>query len=320
VRGYAVKGEIRGRTRLEVSRERGLTALVGREPERQRLTSAFRRTSDGAGGVVLIAGDAGVGKSRLLYELLRSLEANRHLELETTCVSYGHAMAYRPVMELYRGYLGLPEGVSPEEIRRLVTERLEWLHLNGEEPAILLAHFLGAPAPPEFLLRVQGAQLKARTNDLLASVLVRESERAPVVLVVENVHWIDASSEEFLKLLADRVQAHAVLLVLTTRPGPSMDWLPASTETIRLEGLDTEDVRGMVHALLGTRDVAVSLWQILIDKGAGNPLYFEEILRQLQETGGIHVEEGEARLRTTALMVPETIRDIIASRVDRLVE
>jgi class 3 adenylate cyclase/tetratricopeptide (TPR) repeat protein len=320
VRGYAAKGEIRGRTRLEVSRERGLTPLVGRGPERQRLASAFRQTSDGAGAVVLIAGDAGVGKSRLLYEFLRSLDASRHLELETTCASYGHAIAYRPIMELYRRYLGLPEGVSPEEIRRVVTERLASLNLRGEEPAILFAHFLGVPAPPEFLLRVQGAQLKARTNDLLASVLVRESERAPVVLVIENVHWIDASSEEFLKLLADRVQAHAVLLVLTTRPGPSMERLPASTETIRLEGLDTEDVRGMVHALLGTRDVAASLLQILIAKGAGNPLYVEEILRQLQETGGILVEEGEARLRATALMVPETIRDIITSRVDRLME
>ena len=195
----------------------------------------------------MIAGDAGVGKSRLLYEFLRGLDTSPSLELETTCASYGQAMAYRPIMEVYRRYLDLSEGLAADEIRRRGVERLRSLGIEGEEPALLLAHFLGASAPPEFLLRVQGAQLKARTNDVLASMLLRESERTPVVLVIENVHWIDASSEEFLKSLADRLHDHRALLVLTTRPGRPMEWLPATTETITLEGLDLDDLRQMVH-------------------------------------------------------------------------
>ena len=151
-------------------------------------------------------------------------------------------------------------------------------------------------------------------------MLLRESERTPVVLVVENVHWIDASSEEFLKSLADGLHDHRALLVLTTRPGRPMAWLPATTETITLEGLDLDDLRQMVHTLLGTRAVSAALLQILLAKGEGNPLYVEEILRQLQEMGGILVEDGEARLRAADVTVPETIRDIIAARVDRLVE
>ena len=112
VRAYAVKGEIRGRTRLEVSRERGLTPLVGRRAERERLAEVFRKTGDGHGGIVVIAGDAGVGKSRLLYEFLRGLDTSPSLELETTCASYGQAMAYRPIMEVYRRYLDLAGGTG----------------------------------------------------------------------------------------------------------------------------------------------------------------------------------------------------------------
>ena len=172
-----------------------------------------------------------------LYEFLRGLDTSPSLELETTCASYSQAMAYRPIMEVYRRYLDLSEGLAADEILvvRLAWERLRSLGIEGEEPALLLAHFLGASAPPEFLLRVQGAQLaKARTNDVLASMLLRESKRTPVVLVIENVHWIDASSEEFLKSLVDRLHDHRALLVLTTRPGRPMEWLPATTETITL--------------------------------------------------------------------------------------
>ena len=320
VRAYAVTGEIRGRTRLEVSRERGLTPLAGRRAERQRLSEAFQNACDGHGGTVVIAGEAGVGKSRLLYEFFRDLPAGDHLELESTCMSYGQTMAYRPVLELYRRYLHLPEGVAAADITRVVAERLGSLGIESDESRILLAHFLGAAAPPEFLVRVQGAQLKARTNQLLAGLLWRHSEERPIVLVIENVHWVDASSEEFLRLLADGVGDRRVLLILTTRPERPMEWLPSAAQTIQLEGLDPEDIRDMVHALLGTRAVSASFFQILLAKGEGNPLYVEEILRQVQETGGIVIEQGEVRLRAGDVVVPETIRDIIAARVDGLLE
>ncbi len=141
-----------------------------------------------------------------------------------------------------------------------------------------------------------------------------------MVIVVENVHWIDASSEELLKSLAERAHKHAVLLVLTTRPGASLDWLPSATERLQLEGLTHDDIGEMVGALCASRSVSEPLFQLLVAKGGGNPLYVEEIVRQLQETEGIVVENGEARLRAADVTVPETIRDIIAARVDRLAE
>ena len=154
---------------------------------------------------------------------------------------------------------------------------------------------------------------------MLREVIVRESRRAPVVVIVENVHWIDVSSEDFLKSLAEQVRLHAVLLLLTTRSGSPRDWLSgATTETIALEGLDPSDIAEMIRRLSGAQDVSKPLLDLLFAKGEGNPLYVEEIVRQLQETEGILVEDGEARLRASDVSVPETIHDIIAARVDRL--
>jgi len=127
VRVYGVTREIRGRTRLEVSKDRGLTPLVGRERELERLTEAYRRAARGEGAVILLTGHPGVGKSRLLYEFLHSLEDTGALELEATCLSYGASIPYHPISELFRRYLGLTEGLGGEEIRRRVAERLTLL-------------------------------------------------------------------------------------------------------------------------------------------------------------------------------------------------
>ena len=316
VRGYAVVREIHGRTRLEVSRERGLTALVGRRTERDRLAQGFAEAHGGRGSVLVIAGEPGVGKSRLLYEFLRSLDGHGYLELETTCVSYGTAMAYRPIIELYRRYLDIVDTLTPEAVHARIAERLAELGLDGDEPVLLLSHFLGLPVPTDFLMRVQGTQLRDRTSALLRNMIVRESERAPVVMIVENLHWIDASSEELVKSLARMVRDHRLLLLLTTRSA-AIEWLPTG-DNIKLDGLDPNDLREMTRTILGAAVVSEPLFQLVLTKTEGNPLYVEEIVRQLQETSGVVVDTGEARLRTAGVTVPETIRDIIAARVDRL--
>src|SRR2546425_7358313 len=230
-------------------------------------------------------------------------------------------MAYRPIVEVVRRYLGLSDGISGEEIRRRVVQQLQLLGLEGEERAILLAHFLGVTAPPEFLNRLSGPQLKERTLGVLRDVFLRASELAPLILIVENIHWIDTASEEFLAHLAARLPGHRVLLVLTTRPGYAAPWLaPPLAETITVEGLGAGDVRGMVRTLLAAKEISEQLFKILAEKSEGNPLYVEEILRQLLETRGILVEDGEARLSRPDVTVPATIHDIIAARVDRLAE
>jgi tetratricopeptide (TPR) repeat protein len=197
----------------------------------------------------------------------------------------------------------------------------EFLGLEGEERNILLAHFLGVSAPSEFLTRLSGAQLKERTFAAIREMFVRMSEEEPLILVVENMHWIDTASDEFLAHLAIHLPGHRILLVLTTRQGYSAPWLaPPLTEVLVLEGLSAADVRGMVRTVLTVDDVSEQLFKFLAERSEGNPLYVEEIIRQLQETGGLTVEGGEARLSRTDVTVPATIHDIIAARVDRLAD
>src|SRR5262245_28022749 len=202
VRAYALISEIHGRTRLEVSKARGLTPLVGRDHELGVLAEVHRQAINGRGAIVLLAGEPGVGKSRLLYEFMQRREGDGALELETTCVSYGRSMAYRPILELLRRYLGLTEGVTGDELRSRVADQLQFLGMEGEEPVTMLAHFLGVPAPQEFLDRLSGPQLKEKTLGLLCDVFLCASEAAPLILIVENMHWVDKASEEFLEFLA----------------------------------------------------------------------------------------------------------------------
>jgi class 3 adenylate cyclase/tetratricopeptide (TPR) repeat protein len=321
VRVYAVSKELSGRTRLEVSRERGLTPLAGRDRELECLAGTYQRAVDRQGAIALLMGDPGVGKSRLLYEFLRRLELETTQVLEATCASYGRSMAYRPIVDLLRRCLGLFEGVAADEIRTRVAKQHQFLGLDGEERDILLAHFLGVSAPAEFLSRLSGPQLKERTSAAVRDVFLRMSELEPLILIVENMHWIDTASEDFLAYLAANLPGHRALLVLTARPGYTGSWLaPPLAETLTLEGLGAADVRGMVRTVLAVENVSEHLFKFLAERSEGNPLYVEEILRQLQETGGLVVEGGEARLSRADVMVPATIHDIIAARVDRLGE
>jgi class 3 adenylate cyclase/tetratricopeptide (TPR) repeat protein len=319
VRAYALTGVSAPQKRLEVTPERGLTPLVGRETELGHLAAAYESAVDGQGSVVLLVGEPGAGKSRLLYEFLRGLDDTDTMELETICVSYGRTIAYRPILELLRRYLGLAEGLTADDVRRRTGERLAALGLEGEEPRVLLAHLLGAPAPPEFLSRVSAAELKERTLHLLRDVFVKASAAAPVVLVVENVHWADASSLEVLAHLVGDMAGHRILLTLSARPGFSVPWLsPTTAETIHLKPLHTGDMEAMIRAMLGAVSISPSLLDLLVGKGEGNPLYVEELILQLRETNGIVVTHGEARLGSADVKVPATIQDIIAARVDRL--
>jgi class 3 adenylate cyclase/tetratricopeptide (TPR) repeat protein len=321
VRGYAVQSEIRGRTRLEVSRVRGLTPLHGREAELRALRAAWERAAAGAGGALLVAGDPGVGKSRLLYEFVRGIEGGAgHRELEATCVSYGRAIPYHPILDLVRRDLGLLDGVDDAAVRDACATRLTEVGLEADADAVtLLAHFVGVTAPEDFLTRL-GAQLRERTLALLCQLLTRASALEPLLVIVENVHWSDPSSEEFLRTLVPAIAAHPVLLVLTTRPEAVAQWSLPSVETVLVGGLGLAESEGMICGLLDATRVARPLLDVLVAKSEGNPLYVEEILRQLQETGGVVVEHGEARLSRPDVTVPETVRDIIAARVDRLDE
>jgi class 3 adenylate cyclase/tetratricopeptide (TPR) repeat protein len=318
IRVYAVTAERKGRTRLEVSRDRGLTPFVGRQHELDLLLGAFERAAAGHGSTVLLVGEPGAGKSRLLYEFAHRVEQSGALAVEGSGVSFGASIPYGPVLDLLQRYLGVREGMAEDELRAFVTDRLPSFGRAGDETATLLTHFLGASAPREFLERLSGKELKARTFGVLRDILLGAGRSTPLVLIVENAHWFDPSSEEFLAELMATLADHRVLLIVSARSGFSAPWLaPPRASTIVLERLHSADVQAMVRMLLEAMP-SEELCEVLIDKSEGNPLYVEEIVRELQESDGIVVGDGTARLRSGDIAVPSTIHDIVAARVDRL--
>src|SRR5262249_51521976 len=154
-----------------------------------RLRAVERQVTDGHGLVLLVTGEPGQGKSRLVYEFLRDLEAGD--VVEAACVSYGAALPYYPILEALRRYFELVEGTPDEQSRRRLADGLAALGLNEPNAVDLLAHFIGVSVAPGFLARLQAVQVKEQTLELLRAVFVRASGRRPIVLVVENVHWID---------------------------------------------------------------------------------------------------------------------------------
>ena len=318
IRAYALTGEVRGRTRLEVSKARGLTPLIGRDAELARLRKGHQQALKGRGNSVLILGEPGQGKSRLLFEFAHALDSTEILE--ASCVSYGGSMPYYPVVEILRRYLGLEEAMSDSEIRQRLAEGLRATDLYDDESVDLLGHFIGVSVSPGLLVRLQAAQLKERTLAVLRALFVSASARRPLLLIVENLHWIDASSAEFLRSLLSVVGGYRILVVLTARTATPVDTLPAADETIALGGLSDIQRQGMILALLDARSASEELFSHVLSKAEGNPLYMEEIVRQLRETGAIVLDDGHATLRNLALKVPATIHDIIAARVDRLTE
>jgi class 3 adenylate cyclase/tetratricopeptide (TPR) repeat protein len=318
IRAFAVTGELRGQTRLEVSKARGLTPLVGRQPELTRLRYAEERAAAGHGTVVLVTGEPGLGKSRLLYEFVHTLEAREIVE--ATCLSYGSSMPYHPILDALRRHVGVTDGMAEYEIRQRLTDRLANLGLADGRALDLLGHFIGLSEPSGHLAGLPAAQLKEQTLGLLRAIFLRTSERRPLVLIVENLHWVDASSAEFLSSLAAAALHHRVLLLCTTRPGVNSAAALPVAETIALGGLDDDQRRRMVLALLGAQSGSPALLDLVLAKAEGNPLYLEEIVRQLKETDGLVIEKGHAALRAANVKVPATIHDIIAARVDRLPE
>jgi class 3 adenylate cyclase/tetratricopeptide (TPR) repeat protein len=316
VRAYALMAEVRGQTRLEVSRARGLTPLMGRAAELARLQAAYRRATDGDGHALLLVGEPGQGKSRLLYEFIRELPSTEIVE--ASCLSYGGSIPYHPILELLRRYLGIDEAAAEPDKAERIRHRLAALGLDTTESVDLLGHFLGVAVTPGFLGRLQAVQLKERTLALLHSLFLEASRPRPLLLIVENLHWIDASSAEFLRALCSGLGGHRVLLVGTARPATPEALLPPAADTIALDGLDEAERRRMVLALLGADSASEELFQVLLSKAEGNPLYLEEIVRQLRESDGLTIVDRHAALRTVDLRVPATIHDIIAARVDRL--
>ena len=309
------------RSRFEATVARGLTRFVGREREVERLRQALGRAASGHGQVVALIGEAGVGKSRLVWETTHSHRTHGWLVLGASSVSYGKATPYQPVLGLLRRRFKIQDGDDPQEVRARIIGTLLALD-EGLKPTLpTFLALLDVPVDEPQWQALDGLQRRQRTLEAVKSLLVRESEAQPLLLVFEDLHWIDSETQALLDSLVESVPTARILLLVTYRPEYRHRWghRPWYAE-LRLAPLSPQSAEELLHALLGDAPDIRPLRRPLMDRTEGNPFFLEESVRTLVETGVVVGQRGAHRLAKPfqATLVPTTVQAVLAARIDRL--
>jgi class 3 adenylate cyclase/tetratricopeptide (TPR) repeat protein len=324
---FELRGATAWRGRLQAAAARGLTRFVGRRTELEVLGQALVRAGAGQGQVVAMVGEAGVGKSRLVYEFLSSPHTQGWLQLESSSVSYGKATAYLPVCDLLKAYCHIEDRDDLRTVRAKITGQILTLDDALQDTVLaVLALFEALPADSPFL-SLDPLQRRRRTLEALKRVLLRESQVQPLLLVFEDLHWIDTETQAVLETLVESLPTARVLLLVNYRPEYQHGWGNKTYYTqLRLDPLPEASAEEFLQALLGD-DVGVrhavpiqDLKRLLIERTQGNPFFLEESVRTLVETGVLVGERGAYRLAKSLdrLQVPATVQALLAARIDRL--
>ena len=274
------------RRRLQAAVARGLTRFVGRQTELPALHQALERASAGHGQVVALLGEAGVGKSRLVYEVVHSHRTQGWLVLESASVSYGKATPYFPVLDLLKRYVQVEDRDDTRTIQGRVTGQVLTLDAALQEMIPALLALLDALPEDSPFRTLDPPQRRRRTLDGLKRVLLRESQVQPLLLVFEDLHWIDTETQALLDGLVESLPTARLLLLVNYRPEYQHGWGSKTYYTqIRLDPLPPVSAHELLHALLGDDPSLEPLKQLLIARTEGNPFFLEESIRTLAETG-----------------------------------
>jgi class 3 adenylate cyclase/tetratricopeptide (TPR) repeat protein len=309
------------RTRLQAAAIRGLTRFVGREAEVEHLRRVLAGAGAGHGQVVAIVGEAGVGKSRLVHEFTHSHRVENWLALEAASVSYGKATSYLPVIELLKGYFKIGDRDDHREMRDKVLGRVLGLDRALESLVSPLLATLDLPVDDPAWQALDPPQRRQRTLDAVKRLLLRESQVQPLLVVFEDLHWIDSETQALLDNLVESLGPARILLLVNYRPEYEHRWGSKTFYTqLRLDTLPPQGAEELLHALLGDDAGLEPLEQILITRTEGNPFYLEESVRTLVETGALVGERGAYRLAHAleAIRIPATVQVVLAARIDRL--
>jgi len=296
------------RSPLEGRGSHGLSHFVGRDRELETLQDLFATVAEGRGQAVGLVGEPGVGKSRLLLEFRHGLADRRATYLQGRCLSYGAAIPYVPVLDLARATCGIGEADAPEVIAEKARRTLQDVGLESSSP--YLVRLLGGREASGGLEARTPEVIKARTFETLRQLWLRASRQRPLVLEVEDLHWIDRTSEECLTFLAESLAEAPVLLIGTYRPGYRPPWSDRSFATqLSLGRLASDESLSIVQSILAATAPGDPLARLILDKGEGNPFFLEELARAV----------GDHR-RGVALQVPDTVHGVLTARIDRLDE
>ena len=318
---YELVGATAVRRRLQATVARGLTRFVGRQTELEALRQALERAGRGQGQLVAVVGEAGVGKSRLVYEFLHSHHTQGWRVLESASVSYGRATPYFPVIDLLKRYTNVEEQDAPRTIRAKVTGQVLTLDEALQETIPALLALLDALPEDSPFLTLDPPQRRQRTLDACKRVLLRESQVQPVLLVCEDLHWIDTETQTLLESLVESLPTVRLLLLVNYRPEYQHGWGSKTYYTqLRLDPLPAGSAEALLQALLGDDSSLAPLQRLLIARTEGNPFFLEESVRALVETGMLVGAPGHRRLAQAlpTIQVPATVQAVLAARIDRL--
>jgi class 3 adenylate cyclase/tetratricopeptide (TPR) repeat protein len=322
IQAYEVLGARRGRTRLDLAAERGLTPYFGRDRELHALSECFEKVKAGRGQVVFIVGEPGIGKSRLLFEFRRRL-GEEATWLEGHCISFGRSIAFYPLIDLLKRNFGVEESDTEETIVSKI-ERGVLLISEELRPTLRYIRYLLSVDPGDAAVLSMDPQLRrGEIFEALRRLLLRAAELRPQVVVFEDLHWMDKATEESLQLIADSIAASRVLLILTYRPDYHQPFGERTYHArIAPDNLSTEASIQMAHAMLAAEKIPEEVKELIVKKAEGNPFFVEEVVKSLQEIGVLQrVEDGFVLARRLdSIFVPDTIQDVIMARIDRLDE
>ncbi len=319
IRAYRVLGERAVAGRVEASLASGLTPLCGRSAELDELEAAFRSAAAGRGQAVFVVGEAGLGKSRLVYEFRERLARRSHRWVEGRCASYARNAAFHCIADAFRRRAGIQErdddATALEKLSGAVSgETLDWT-------LPYLRNLLSLPSGDEKFEALDAIERRSETFRAVQESLLAISDDAPLVLVIEDLHWIDPASEELVGFLCEAVATAPVLLVLTHRPGYQHPFGDRSFHRrLALQTLSADETESMTRTLLGAASVPQDLHALITEKAEGNPFFVEEVTKSLRETDAVRVHEGRIEMAPGVAegSVPDRIQDVLAARLDRL--
>jgi transcriptional regulator with AAA-type ATPase domain/tetratricopeptide (TPR) repeat protein len=284
-------------------------SFVGRDNELDLLRSRLQAARQGQGQLVSLIGEAGIGKSRLLFEFRQSLAGQPVTYLEGHCFSYGTAIPYLPILELLRAVCGLVEYDTPEAATGKIHRALDGVGVDPSRGAPFLLHLLGIKGAAEPLSALSPETIKVRTLETLHALFLSANRPETLVVAIEDLQWIDQASEEYLGSLADRVVGGRIVLAATYRPGYRAPWINKSSATqIAIQPLAPQESLSVVRVAFGNDTVADPLAKIILAKAEGNPFFLEELARAAREQGGA----------STTLSAPDTVQEVLLARIDRL--
>jgi len=310
-------------TRIEAAVARGLTKFVGRQREIAALKEAFEKAQSGSGQVVGIVGEAGVGKSRILLELMGMLPKGEYTYLESWCLHYGGSMAFLPLLNMLRSYFDIKGGDREFVVKKKMEEKIDQLDEKLKDILPPLHDLLSLNVEDEEYINLEPQQKRERTFEAIRDLLIRDSQNNPLILAIDDLQWIDKTSEEFLTYLIGWLANARILLMLLYRPEYAHLWASKSYYSqISVDQLSTSTSAELVQSILEEGEVVSELKELITTRGGGNPLFMEEFTHTLLENGSIQKKDHKYVLSTKAsdIKVPDTIQGIISARMDRLEE